>query len=198
MANDNIGGYFPYADQYTHSYNEKTGEYSVALSYKGNKDLTWESSHSINVGLDFGLFEGRFNGSVEWFNRITSDLLYNKNVPLSAGNPTGYYPVNVGSISNMGFELIMDGSVIRTKNVDWSLNVNLTSYRNKILSLDDSVSEEGIKGGSSIIKVGGSLQDAYLRKYAGVDKETGEALYYYNIKDEEGDRKSTRLNSSHL
>lgn len=186
QGNDNIGGYFPYADQYTHSYNEKTGEYSVALSYKGNKDLTWESSHSINVGLDFGLFEGRFNGSVEWFNRITSDLLYNKNVPLSAGNPTGYYPVNVGSISNMGFELIMDGSVIRTKNVDWSLNVNLTSYRNKILSLDDSVSEEGIKGGSSIIKVGGSLQDAYLRKYAGVDKETGEALYYYNIKDEEG------------
>lgn len=186
QGNDNLGSYFPYSDQYTHSYNETTGEYSVSLSYKGNENLTWESSHSINVGLDFGFFNGRLNGSVEWFNRITSDLLYYKDVPLSAGNPTGQYPINVGSISNMGYELTLEGSVVRTKNVEWSLNVNLTSYKNKILSLDESIPEEGIKGGSSILKVGGSLQEAYMRKFAGVDQETGEGLYYKKVMDENG------------
>jgi TonB-linked outer membrane protein, SusC/RagA family/TonB-dependent outer membrane receptor, SusC/RagA subfamily, signature region len=186
QGNDNLGGYYPYSDQYTHSYNEETGNFSVALSYKGNEDLTWESSHSINIGFDYELLDRRINGSIEWFNRITSDLLYYKPVPLSSGNPTGEYPINVGSISNMGVEFIVDGNIMRRENVNWNVNLNLTSYRNKIRSLDKSIPEEGIKGSSSIRKVGGSLYDAYLRKYAGVDKETGEALYYYRIKDEDG------------
>jgi len=186
QGNDNLGGYFPYSDQYTHSYNEATGEYSLTLSYKGNEDLTWESSHSINVGFDFELFHGGLNGTIEGFDRITSNLLYSKNVPLSAGNPTGVYPVNVGSISNTGLELSLDGPIVKAKNFQWNWNLNLTSYKNTILSLDKSVSESGIKGSASIIKVGGSLQDAYLRKFAGVDHETGEALYYYKIKDADG------------
>ena len=186
QGNDNLGSYFPYSDQYTHSYNEATGEYSLSLAYKGNVDLTWESSHSINAGFDFELFHGYLNGTVEWFDRITSNLLYSKDVPLSAGNPTGEYPVNVGSISNMGVEVSLDGNIIKTNNFQWNWNANFTSYKNTILSLDPSVSEKGIKGSASIIKVGGSLQDAYLRKYAGVDHETGEALYYYKVKDADG------------
>lgn len=186
QGNDNLGGYFPYADQYSHSYNEATGEYSLNLTYKGNVDLTWESSHSINAGFDFELFNGRLNGTLEWFDRITSNLLYSKDVPLSAGNPTGEYPVNVGSISNMGYELSLDGLILKTNDLQWNWNVNLTTYKNKILSLDESIPATGIKGSSSIIVVGGTLYEAYMRKYAGVDHETGEALYYYKIKDENG------------
>ena len=186
QGNDDLGSYFPYADAYTHSYNEDTGEYSKVLSYKGNTDLTWESSHSYNIGVDFDLFNGYLNGSVEVFDRRTTDLLYNREVPLSAGNPTGEYPVNVGSISNLGAEVVLGGNIIRTKDVAWDWNLNLSHYRNKILSLDDNVSEEGIKGSNYIYKVGGSLYDAYMRKYAGVDKETGKALYYYHKTDDEG------------
>ena len=186
QGNDNLGSYFPYSDQYTHSYNEATGEYSLSLSYKGNEELTWESSHSFNVGADFELFGGYLNGTVEYFSRKTSDMLYYKDVPLSAGNPTGQYPVNVGSVKNSGFELSLDGNIINTKNVQWSWNVNLSHYKNVILELDSSVSEEGIKGGNYIYKVGGSLYEAYMRKYAGVNKETGKGQWYKKVYDEDG------------
>ena len=186
QGNDNLGSYFPYSDQYTHSYNEATGEYSLTLSYKGNEELTWESSHALNAGVDFELFNSRLNGTVEYFSRITTDLLYNKDVPLSAGNPTGYYPVNVGSISNNGVEVTLEGVLVQTKNVNWSVNVNLSHYKNTILELDESVPAEGIKGSNYIYKVGGSLYDAYMRKFAGVNKETGKAQWYKKVLDENG------------
>ena len=175
--------YYPYADNYTHSYNEETGEYSLTLAYKGNEELTWESSHSFNVGVDFELFGSYLNGSMEYFSRKTTDLLYSKDVPLSSGNPTGYYPVNVGSILNRGFEASLYGDIFSTRKVQWSWNLNFSHYRNEILSLDSSISEEGIKGSNYIYKVGGSLYEAYMYKYAGVDPETGKGLYYYIDED---------------
>lgn len=178
--------FYPYADNYTHSYNETTGEYSTDLAYKGNENLTWESSHSFNAGFDFEFFGSRLNGSAEYFSRKTVDLLYSKDVPLSAGNPTGYYPVNVGSIVNNGFELTLEGILINTSEMQWSLNMNLSHYRNKILSLDPSVSEEGIKGGNYIYKIGGSLYEAYMRKYAGVNPENGKAQWYRKVLDKDG------------
>lgn len=178
--------FYPYADNYTHSYNETTGEYSTDLAYKGNEDLTWESSQSFNAGVDFEFFGSRLNGSAEYFSRKTVDLLYSKDVPLSAGNPTGYYPVNVGSIVNNGFELTLEGILINTSAMQWSLNMNLSHYRNRILSLDPSVSEEGIKGGNYIYKIGGSLYEAYMRKYAGVNPENGKAQWYRKVLDKDG------------
>ncbi len=184
QGNDSLGYSFPYADQYTHSYNEETGEYSVSLAFKGNKEITWESSHAVNFGLDFELFDRTFNGSVEIFDRRTSDMLYMKDVPLSSGNPIGRIPINVGSVSNRGVEIVLDGAIIRNKNIDWSWNLNASHYRNVILSLDESVTEEGIKRSNYIYKVGGSLYEAYVHKYAGVDPETGKALYYKKVYEE--------------
>ena len=175
--------YYPYADNYTHSYNEDTGEYSLSLAYKGNEDLTWESSQSFNAGVDFELFAGYLNGSIEYFSRRTTDLLYSKDVPLSSGNPTGYYPVNVGSILNRGFEASLYGDIFNTRNVQWTWNLNMSHYHNEILSLDESISAEGIKGSNYIYKVGGSLYEAYMYKYAGVDPESGKGLYYYTAED---------------
>ncbi len=190
QGNDNLGSsttyYFPYADQYSHSYNEDTKEYSITLGFKGNEEITWESSHSMNFGVDFELFNNYLNGSIEYFDRRTSDMLYLKDVPLSSGNPTGVVPVNVGSVSNRGFEIVLDGTIVRSKNFNWSWNANFSHYKNEILSLDDSVSEEGIKSGNRIYKVGGSLYEAYVRKYAGVDPETGKGLYFKKVRDEKG------------
>ena len=177
--------YYPYSDNYTHSYNEETGEYSQVLAYKGNEDLTWESSQAFNCGADFELFNGLLCGSIEYFSRKTTDLLYSKDVPLSSGNPTGYYPVNVGSILNRGFEASLYGDIINNSKVKWTWNLNISHYVNRILDLDSSVAEEGIKGGNYIYKIGGSLYDAYMYKYAGVDKENGQALYYCLDKDGE-------------
>ncbi len=175
--------YYPYADNYTHSYNEESGEYSLELAYKGNEELTWESSHSFNVGADFELLGGYLNGSIEYFSRKTTDLLYSKDVPLSSGNPTGYYPVNVGSIVNNGVEIALYGDIFNTRKVQWSWNVNLSHYSNRITSLDESIGEEGITGSYYIYKVGGSLYEAYMYRYAGVNPENGKALYHYRAED---------------
>ena len=177
QGNDNIGGYYPYANQYEHSWNEETG-YSVSLSYVGNENLTWETNMSFNTGIDFELFHNYLNGTIEFFTRKTTDMLYSKSVPLSAGNPTGSIPVNVGSMRNIGVEASFDGAIIRNKNVNWTWNLNLSHYKNTILSLDPDVSENGIRGGNYIRKVGGSVYEAYMYKYAGVDPQTGQALYY--------------------
>ena len=110
-------------------------------------------------------------------------MLYSKDVPLSSGNPTGYYPVNVGSVLNSGFETSLYGDIISTRRIHWSWNFNMSHYSNEILSLDSSVSKEGIKGSNFIYKVGGSLYEAYMYRYAGVDPETGKGLYYYLDED---------------
>ena len=179
--------YYPYSDNYTHSYNEDTGEYSTELAYKGNNSLTWESSHSFNIGVDFEILSGLIRGSMEYFSRKTVDLLYSKDVPLSSGNPTGYYPVNVGSIVNNGFEFSFDGIVMNREDLLWTWNLNMSHYRNRILSLDPSVSDKGIMGGNYIYKVGGSLYEAYMRKFAGVNQENGKARWYMKVLDKDGE-----------
>lgn len=178
--------YYPYSDNYTHSYNEDTGEYSTTLAYKGNPELTWESSHSFNAGVDFGFLSGLVSGSIEFFSRKTVDLLYSKDVPLSSGNPTGYYPVNVGSIVNNGVELNLDGIIMNRTDILWTWNLNLSHYRNRIVSLDESVAESGIKGSNYIYKVGGSLYEAYMRKWAGVNPENGKGQWYKKVTDSDG------------
>ena len=186
QGNDNLGSYYPYSDQYTHSYNEDSGEYSLSLSYKGNEELTWETSRAFNAGVEFEFFGGYLNGDIEYFSRKTVDLLFNKDVPLSSGNPTGEVPTNVGSIVNRGFEATLDGKIIRNKNIDWTWNLNLTHYTNKILSLDPDFAKEGIRGSNFIYEIDGSLYQAYMRKYAGVNRETGKAQYYKKVLDANG------------
>ncbi|MCM1312271.1 MAG: TonB-dependent receptor [Bacteroides sp.] len=178
--------YYPYADRYETSYNSDTGEYSIVLVQKGNDELTWETSHSFNTGFDFTLFNHRLYGSIEYFSRKTTDLLYNKPTPLSSGIVTGSYPVNVGAIVNKGVELTLNGVLVRTNDIQWDLNLNLTHYSNKITELDPSVAENGIKGSYYIYEVGGSLYNAYAYKYAGVDSE-GKALYYYDTEVQDPD-----------
>ncbi len=172
---DGEQNYYPYLDQF--ELTSSNGNYSTSFYYKGNRDITWETSYSFNTGVEFGLFDDRLTGSVEYFNRKTVDLLYYLPVPLVLGYSTK--PKNVGSIVNDGLELDLNGVLIRTKDLNWSLNFNATTYKNKITSLDKSTAlKGGIYGTMYAYEVGGSLYDTYLREYAGVDDETGEALYY--------------------
>ena len=195
QGNDNIldpagyQNYYPYMDQFSVTYSESTGEYSKTLTYKGNKELTWETSYAFNAGVDFELFKGRLTGTIEYFSRKTKDLLYNQPVPLSSGISTGSIPTNVGSIVNKGVELDLNAVILKGRDFEWSANFNMTHYKNKITDLADNVKENGIKTGSYIYKIGGSLYQSYLKTYAGVDVETGQALYY--VDPEKGDYSTT-------
>jgi len=183
-GNDQIGTY-PYANQYTFSYNEGTGQFSQTLSYKGNPDLTWETTTGFDFGVDFEFFGGYLNGTIGYYNRLTTDLLYSKQVPASSGNPTGSFPVNVGSIRNKGYELSFDGKIFDKKNFYWNWNVNLSHNKNTIESLDESIAENGVKSSYYIWRIGGAYHEAYMLESAGLS-EVGEALYWKDVKDDDG------------
>jgi len=185
QGNDNIGNYYAYLDQYTVS--NSNGDFAVAFAYKGNKDITWETSHAFNTGIEFEIFNKKLNGSVEYFSRKTTDLLYNQPVPVSLGYNS--FPTNVGSIVNDGFEIDLNGTIFKNRNIEWTANVNATSYTNKITDLAAAVKATGIKGSNSIYRIGGSLYETYMKKYAGVDQVTGKAQYF--VDPDNGDNTTT-------
>jgi len=179
--------YYPYLDQYKIT-NDGTGGYSLVTSYIGNKDITWETSSSFNTGIDFELFKNRLNGTIEYFNRKTVDLLYYQPQPLTSGFE--FKPFNVGSVSNGGIEIDLNGTVFKNNNIEWTMYANATHVKNKILDLiETSKKLGGIKGSNYIYKVGSSLYTLYMVKFAGVDQETGKALYY--VDPDKGDMSTT-------
>jgi len=190
QGNDALGNDYAYADQY--SVSENNGAFATTLAWKGNPDLTWETSYNFNAGIDFAFLNERLSGTIEGWRRRTVDQLYYQPVPSSLGYSS--IPVNIGSVSNAGLDLELRGDVVRTKNVRWGLFFNMTYFENKILKLADNLNGQWIEG-SRIYKEGASMYNYYLRKYAGVDHETGAALWYIDETDEAGNVTTTTTTS---
>ena len=185
QGNDNLyykgyTNYYPYLDQFTVSGSDGVFSDGV-LYYKGSKDITWETSNSFNVGVDFALLGGRIDGTIEYFNRQTKDMLYYK--PVAMSNGYTQLPMNIGSVRNSGVEIELNYTPIETNDLKWVINWNGTLMKNKILELHPDLKGEMIDG-SYIYREGESLYQMYLAKYAGVDPDSGEALYW--AKDENG------------
>ena len=182
-AGKSVGGsqknFYPWMDQY--SVMGANGIFSDGTLFaKGNKDITWETSTSYNVGLEFALFNNRLNGSAEYFARKSSDMLYNK--PIAGSMGYTYIPMNVGSMTNSGFELDLSYQIFNRKNFSWDVNFNATFVKNKINELHPDLKGQLIDG-SSIYEEGESMYRMYLVKYAGVNEENGKALYWAKDKD---------------
>ena len=195
QGNDNIGKYL-YTD--TYSIENNNGEIAVLFGQKGNPNITWETNTNLNIGTEFGFWNNRLSGSVDFFNRKTSDMLFAFSVPSSLGY-SSYY-ANVGDMVNRGVEVELNADLIRTKNVLWSFNLNLTHVKNEVTYLapeHKSTTVEGYKGyidGSYFVGEGLPLYTYYLRSYAGVDPETGASLWYKDVKGDDG--KITRTKTS--
>ena len=190
QGNDNIGDYL-YTDRY--SIGNSNGSISLKpSSTKGNRKISWEKGGNLNIGTEFSLWKGRLTGSVEYFYRKTTDMLAHFSLPVSYGY-SGYYD-NVGDMRNSGVELELNGDIIRTKDFTWSANFNFTAYKNKITSMPEekkAITVDGVRGyagGGYFYGEGQPIYTWYMAKYAGVDKETGEALYY---KDSENGETTT-------
>ena len=151
----------------------------------GNPDITWETTTNTNVGVEFDLFDHRLTGSFDYYNKKTTDLLFWLSVPESAGS-RGYYD-NIGDIRNSGVELSLQGTLIRTKDIDWSIQMNLAHNKDKILKLPESKTTDfgGFIDGGIWYKEGGSIYNSFRAEYAGVN-EQGEALYYVDSELGEG------------
>lgn len=168
------------------------GLYSFGQNYMGsagsyettqaNPDLKWERNYNMNIGIDLS-FINRIFVSLEYYNRDTKDLLYDR--PISATTGFLKYMGNLGQLNNKGVEFELRTINMATNNLNWSTVFNLTHNRNKIISLDGKI-EQSIEGNWFIHKVGLPYNSFYVKEYAGVDPQSGKALYYLNTQDESG------------
>ena len=157
-----------------------SGKPSLWESTLGNEELTWEKNYALNLGLDIGLFS-RVNVSLDWYTRTTKDLLMSKQLNSISGFSS--LLTNVGQMRNTGVELEVRSNNIKTKDFSWITAFNLSHNKNKILKLADL---PWFVDGRYVRKEGYPFNTIYLREYAGVDPETGSALYYDNQQDENG------------
>ena len=185
QGNDNIGNY-RYTDQYTIS--NSNGEVGTSFYLKGNEDITWETQTNFNAGIEFQIFK-KLTGSIEYYYRKTTDMLMMYSTAPSIGY-TSYFD-NVGDLYNTGIEIDLQYNVIRNKNIDWNINLNLSSIKNRISMLDDELETNmyytaggkkihGYTDGSFFIAEGQSMYTWRLKDYAGVDPETGKAQWWKN------------------
>lgn len=167
-GNNGIDAYKAYGLYKAVIYNGLTGYQPSQLS---NKQLSWEKNKTLNLGIDFGLFENRLSGSVDIYNRLTEDLLLDKQVPQTTGFSTIFD--NVGSMVNKGVEFQLSGDIIRTKDMLLTLGANVAFNRTTILDLGG---DEYIGTWRRHVK-GKSMYTYYLYDYYGVNPSNGEALW---------------------
>ncbi len=105
----------------------------------GNPDLKWETTTQLNYGIDLSFMQGRFSLSADYYNKVTDDLLYSAKVPSELGYET--MKMNLGSIQNKGFEIMVSGYPIKKKDFQWQTAVTYSYNQNMVtdLSLDDYV-----------------------------------------------------------
>jgi len=169
LDEDGYFNYMPYKDQY-----KLDSSGGLTKVYKGNQDLKWETNKNFNLGFDLSMFSNRLNVEFDFYTRNASDLLYNK--PLAPSSGDAYQPMNVGSVRNTGIEFTISGDVIKTSDFRWNVSFSGNHNKNKITKLYDG---KDIAKSTRILSVGGSILDFYLLEYAGVDENTGMALWYY-------------------
>ena len=157
----------------TYSFNPSyDGQPGSAPTRAPNPFLSWENNESANIGLDFGFFEDRINGTIEVYRRTTRDMLLNR--PLSA--TSGFTSVlrNLGDMKNDGLELTLNGKPFAGQNFTWEVDFNISFNRNEILSLADTTE---IPRGTQIWRVGEPIRSWYLREWAGANPADGTPLW---------------------
>ncbi len=166
------------------------GEPGGALTTVGDENLKWETSYAYNLGLDFGLFDNRLYGTMEYFSRDSRDLLQDVNISTVTGFSSTLK--NVGSINNKGVELSLGGDIVRNNQVRWSASVNASFIKSKVLELygDQDIIWSDPTGGDArvqfIYREGENVLSFYTPEWGGIDKTNGKPIWYTND-DTDGD-----------
>ena len=187
-GNQDIGNYKTMAVYGPWGYYYKDGEFrpQYAPTQNANPDLRWEKTAQFDVGLDYSFFNGRLRGTIEYYNKRTTDLLYDYTVPVP---PYQYDSMlaNVGETSNTGVEVTIGGTPVIAGDFRWDLNFNFAHNRNVLVSMSNEkfsrdkvylgeYSITGIAETTMILEAGQPLGTFYGAKCVGVD-EDGILLY---------------------
>lgn len=156
------------------------GDSGLTPSQIPNPELRWEKTAQFDVGVDFGFFNDRLTGEVDYYNKQTSDLLLNTPVPATSGLPTQFR--NVGDLENKGFEIVLNYVIFKNADLSISVGGNYASNKNKVTKLDGTSDQIGPTGSRFLnaLKVGHPIGVFYGREFAGANPENGDALFYLN------------------
>ena len=184
QGNENLGSnYYAWQSLYDfyHNSDAYVGGFIATLE---NQKVSWEKSQNFNAGLDAILFNHRLQLNVEFYNRLTKDLLLNRPMALSTGF-SGYMD-NVGDMRNRGVEGSIRVTPVRTGDFEWNITAMATHNKNKVIKLTKEAPE--LISGVRVIKEGLPIYTYYMNKSAGVDPTTGYALYWAYDFDENGNK----------
>lgn len=153
----------------------------------GNADLQWETSAKYDVGIELGFLNNRFSLTADYFKNDVNNLVLYVPQPLSAGLVGSYdlnggtIPQNIGTLTNKGIELALNGTVVKGRDFNWNFNINYSKVQNKITSLYvvggkpvTSISN----GAYNIIRIGDPINIIYGYQYAGVNTQNGNPMWY--------------------
>lgn len=191
-GNDNVASYYAYQGTYstTDADGVTVNMYTtpgITVNTISTPNLKWEKNEQFNAGFDFMMLGNKLRGSMEYFSRSAKDLLYYKELPPSSttGNATGYN-TNLGDIKNYGLEWTISATPVATKDFTWDIDYNMTWLKNKITYLPEG--EYSYNGSYAKYKMveGKSRYEIVGPRYAGVDPETGKAMYWKKIFDDNG------------
>ncbi|EDM37706.1 putative outer membrane protein [Pedobacter sp. BAL39] len=164
----------------TTQYNSVTGAVPYQLA---SPNLTWESKHQINAGIDIGLFK-RVSLTIDAYRNNTKDLLLQVSQPLSVGFETKWE--NAGNVINKGIELGINSTNIKTKDFEWNTDFTINFNSNKLYGLTADIVKTGSWSISQIYRNGGDLYEFYMPKWLGVDAQTGAPMWEKLIYNEAG------------
>jgi len=195
----NAMGFDAYTAYYTYgaSGNRNNGYVELEMTKLNNPDLTWETTGMFNVGIDYGFLNGRLSGSIEYYNKVTKDLIWNYPVSKYVSTKDNI-DANVGQITNNGIEVAINAIPVETKDFTWNTTINLSHNKNTVDKLsnekyststfsqgDPMVAGVSANGWTQRVMEGQPLGTFYTYEWAGVDNE-GVSIYY--TRDENGNR----------
>lgn len=180
-------GWFTYVDA-----NGTESQYRIlGATRNSNPDLKWETTGMFNIGLDFGFFNNRLTGTIEYYDKRTSDLIFDYQVSTNR-YPYGWMTANVGDISNKGIEFTINAIPVQTRNFTWSTSLNLSHNKNVVEKLSNDMysveysdrANPDVGGYTSTqvqrIMEGAPLGQFYLYEWAGYDENGGSIFNDYD------------------
>lgn len=171
LGNQALTEFFPYLTVYTTGYNDLAfpGVYNTTL---GNPNLSWEKMGTYNIGLDLSFLHNRVDASIEYYDKNTFDLIFNRPFPTSTG-VTGIVD-NIGKLKNSGIELTLNSRNVEGRKFKWSTMFNLATVKNKITALPQTA----IIAGNKRLEVGHSFNEFWIYEWAGVNPDNGKPQWY--------------------
>ncbi|WP_430813737.1 SusC/RagA family TonB-linked outer membrane protein [Carboxylicivirga sp. RSCT41] len=182
-----FGGYYGNQGQWTRdnrTVNGGTLQYNgVPLLFNSqsvNPNLEWETTTSLDLGIDASLFRGKLDITLDYFYKRTNNLLASDLVPLYMGWSSQQQ--NVGDMKNEGVELLVNGTIFQNQDWMWTGSFNISHIKDKLLSLNEAgyqmAQNQGLE--RKVFVVGESLNQFYMYDWVGVDPMTGNPLWRYD------------------